>query len=71
VEEGIHQLSSLCVTEVLVNGTVKDQLVPQAREQVKRLLELAQVQMPKKLHYSGRIVVTRKQLKNSRSKRCK
>ena len=71
MEEGIHQLSSLCVTEVLVNGTVKDQLVPQAREQVKRLLELAQVQMPKKLHYSGRIVVTRKQLKNSRSKRCK
>jgi hypothetical protein len=71
VEEGIHQLSSLCVTEVLVNGTVKDQLVPQAREQVKRLLELAPVQMPKKLHYSGRIVVTRKQLKNSRSKRCK
>ena len=71
VEEGIHQLSSLCVTEVLVNGTVKDQLVPQAREQVKRLLELAQVQMPKKLRYSGRIVATRKQLKNSRPKRCK
>ena len=71
MEEGIHQLSSLCVTEVLVNGTVKDQLVPQAREQVKRLLELAQVQMPKKLRYSGRIVATRKQLKNSRPKRCK
>jgi len=71
VEEGIHQLSSLCVTEVLVNGTVKDQLVPQGREQVKRLLELAQVQMPKKLRYTGSIVATRKQLKNSRPKRCK
>jgi hypothetical protein len=34
-------------------------------------LELAQVQMPKKLRYSGRIVATRKQLKNSRPKRCK
>ena len=71
VEEGINQLSSLCVTEVLVNGTVKDQLVPEGREQVKRLLELAKVQMPKKLRYTGSIVATRKQLKNSRPKRCK
>jgi transposase len=71
VEEGIKQLSSLCVTEVLVNGTIKDQLVPEARSQVKRLLELAKVQMPKKLRYTGSIVATRKQLKNSRPKRCK
>jgi transposase len=71
VEEGINQLSSLCVTEVLVNGTVKDQLVPEGREQVKRLLALAKVQMPKKLRYTGSIVATRKQLKNSRPKRCK
>jgi transposase len=70
VEEGINQLSSLCVTEVLVNGTVKDQLVPEGREQVKRLLALAKVPMPKKLRYSGGIVATRKHLKNSRPKRC-
>jgi hypothetical protein len=71
VEEGINQLSSLCVTEVLVDGTVKDQLVPEGRHQVQRLLELAKVQMPKKLRYTGSIVATRKQLKNSRPKRCK
>jgi hypothetical protein len=71
VEEGISQLSSLCVTEVIVNGTVRDQLVPEGRAQVKRLLELAKVQMPKKLHYTGSIVATRKQLKESRPKRCK
>ena len=71
VEEGIHERSSLCVTEVVVNGTVKDQLVPEGRAQVKRLLELAQVQMPKKLRYTGSTVATRKQLKESRPKRCK
>jgi hypothetical protein len=71
VEEGIHELSSLCVTEVVVNDAVKDQLVPEGRPQVKRLLELAKVQMPKKLRYSGTIVATRKHLKESRPKRCK
>jgi transposase len=71
VEEGLKELSSLCVTEVVVNGAVKDQLVPEGRSQVKRLLELAKVRMPKKLRYSGSIVATRKHLKESRPKRCK
>jgi len=71
VEEAIHELSSLCVTEVVVQGTVRDQLVPEGRAQVKRLLELAKVQMPKKLRYTGSTVATRKQLKESRPKRCK
>lgn len=71
VEEGLQELSSLCVTEVVVNGTVKDQLVPEGRAQVKRLLELAQIKMPRKLRYTGRVVATRKQLKESRPKRCK
>jgi transposase len=71
VEEGIHELSSLCVTEVVVNDAVKDQLVPEGRTQVKRLLELAKVRLPKKLRYSGSIVATRKHLKESRPKRCK
>jgi transposase len=71
VEEGIKQLSSLCVTEVIVNDVVKDQLVPEGRKQVKRLLELAQVKLPKKLHYTGRIVSTKKTLKESRPKRLK
>jgi len=71
VQEAINELSSLCVTEVIVNGTVRDQLVPEGRAQVKRLLELAKVQIPKKLRYTGNIVATRKQLKESRPKRCK
>jgi len=71
VQEGINALSSLCVTEVVVQGTVRDQLVPEGRAQVKRLLELAKVQLPKKLRCTGSTVATRKQLKESRPKRCK
>jgi transposase len=70
VEEGIKQLSTLCVTEVIVKGTVKDQLLPEPRTQVKKLIELAKVDMPKKLHYTGRIVPTKKNLKQSRTTRC-
>ena len=70
VQEGIHELSSLCVTEVVVNGTVRDQLVPEGRAQVKRLLALAKVQMPKRLRHTGSTVATRKQLRESRPKRC-
>jgi len=71
VEEGIKQLSTLCVTEVIVNGTVKDQLLPEPRAQVQKLIELAKVDMPKKLRYTGRIVPTKKNLTKSRSTRCK
>ena len=62
-------MSSLCVTEVLVNGKVKDQLVPEGRSQVKRLLELAQVDLPKKLRYRGTVVSTKKKLTQSRLRR--
>jgi hypothetical protein len=71
VQEALDELSSLCVTEVVVNDVVKDQLVPEGRAQVKRLLGLAEVQMPKKLRYTGSTVATRKQLMESRPKRCK
>jgi transposase len=71
VEEGLKQLSSLCVTEVVVNGEVKDQLIPEGRPQVKKLLELAQVTLPKKLCYRGTVVSTKKKLTQSRPKRLK
>ena len=71
VEEGLNQLSSLCVTEVVVKGKVKDQLVPEGRAQVKRLLELANVSLPKKLRCSGTTVATKKKLHKSRPRRLK
>ena len=69
VEEGINQLSSLCVTEVVVSGKVKDQLIPEGRPHVKKLLDLAKVELPKKLRYTGRVVSTRKDLAKSRPRR--
>lgn len=71
VEEGLKQLSSLCVTEVVVQGAAKDQLIPEPRGQVKKLLALAGVALPKKLRYPGRVVPTKKNLKNSRSSHLK
>jgi len=71
VGEGIQELASLCVTEVVINGQVKAQLVPEGRPQVKRLLELAQVELPKKLRYAGSIVSTKKHLKKTRTRRCR
>jgi hypothetical protein len=71
VEEGLKELSTLCVTEVVVHGAVKDQLLPEPRAQVKKLIELAKVVMPRKLRYTGRIVSTKKHLKKSRTTRCK
>ncbi len=40
VGEGLQELASLCVTEVVINGQVKAQLVPEGRPQVKRLSDL-------------------------------
>ena len=71
VEEGIKELSTFCVTEVVVHGAVKDQVLPEPRTQVKKLIELAKVVLPKKLRYIGRIVSTKKHLKKSRTTRCK
>jgi transposase len=71
VEEGLKELSTLCVTEVVVKGVVKDQLLPEPRPQVKKLMELTKAVMPKKLRYTGRIVSTKKHLKKSRVNRCK
>jgi len=71
VGEGLQELASLCVTEVVINGQVKAQLVPEGRPQVKRLLELAQVELPKKLRHAGTIVSTKKHLKETRTRRCK
>lgn len=71
VQEGIDELGSLCVTEILVNGKVKDQLVPEGRDSVKRLLDLAQVKMPKRIRPSGVKVTTKKKLVGQRPRRSK
>jgi len=69
VQEGIDQLGSLTVTEVLVNGKVKDQLVPEPRAWLQRLLDLAQVKLPKRIRPSGVKVSTKKKLVGHRPRR--
>jgi transposase len=71
VQEGIDQLSALCVTEILVNGEVKDQLVPQPCAAVRRLLDLAEVKLPKRIRASGVRVSTKKKLVGQRPRRSK
>jgi hypothetical protein len=71
VKEGLDQLSSLCLTEILVSGQVKDQLVPEPRAQVNQLLNLAQVTLPRRVRYRGAVVSTKKKLAESRTTRLK
>jgi transposase len=71
VAEGIAQLSTLCVTEVVVGGRVRDALVPEPRGQVRRLLALAGVELPQRIRSRGVCVATRKKLVGQRPRRSK
>jgi hypothetical protein len=71
VEEGLKQLSTLCVTEVVVGGEVKDELVPEPRAQVKKLFDLAGVKLPKRIRSRGVVVSTKKKLVGHRPRRSK
>lgn len=66
VEEAIHELSSLCSTEICNNGVSICNLVPAPRTSVKQLLEEAKIIMPTALPCNGEIVATRKKLPNNR-----
>lgn len=67
VEEGINELASLCATELLLEGTAKLNDIPEPRESVKKLLDAANVHLPKSLPCSGIHVTTKKKLQSSRN----
>jgi hypothetical protein len=46
VGEGIAQLSSLCATDVIINGKVSFSMVPEPRRMIKKLFDLAGVKPP-------------------------
>jgi transposase len=71
VEEGLKQLSTLCVTDVVVGGEAKDELVPEPRAQIKKLFDLAGVKLPKRIRSRGVVVSTRKKLVDHRPRRSK
>jgi transposase len=67
VQEGINELTTLCAMELLVNGVVKTNDIPEPRQSVKEILSAAKVHLPKCLPCSGIRVATKKQLQQSRN----
>ena len=66
VEEGIRQLTTLCATELHVNGQPRCNRIPEPRESIQRLLAAAQVDLPDALPCKGIKVATRKKLPHNR-----
>ena len=62
VEEGIKELSSLCITDVKLNGALSTGLIPKPRKTVKKLLDAANIQLPTALPMATFNVSTRKKL---------
>jgi transposase len=67
VEEGIKELTTLCASEILVDGVVKINDLPEPRKSVKELLVAAKVRLPKFLPCSGINVTTKKKLQENRN----
>ncbi|MDI6734637.1 MAG: IS1634 family transposase, partial [bacterium] len=66
VEEGIKELTTLCVTEIFVNKGTRCNKIPQPRMSVQQLLQAAQVRLPTVLPCKGINVATRKKLTKNR-----
>jgi hypothetical protein len=69
VQEGIDELKTLCVTELLVRGQPQCNCIPQPRESVQRFLDKAEVRLPGALPHRGVHVATRKKLTSRRTTR--
>jgi hypothetical protein len=69
VSEGIHELTTLCTAEMLVNGKPRCNKIPQPRPSVKQLLKAASVRLPEVLPCKGVRVATRKKLPENRATR--
>ncbi len=68
VEEGIKQLTTLCATELHVNGQPRCNRIPDPRESIRELLAAAEVRLPDALACKGIKVATRKKLPENRIK---
>jgi transposase len=67
VQEGLDELATLCATQLLVDGTVQINGIPEPRKSVKELLEAANIRLPKYLPCSGIHVTTKKKLQSRRN----
>jgi hypothetical protein len=68
VEEGIKQLTTLCATELHVNGRPRCNRIPEPRESIQELLAAAKVRLPDALGCKGVKVATRKKLPENRTR---
>jgi hypothetical protein len=69
VEEGIDELDNLCSFDVVVNGKVLCQKIPEPRKSTRKLLDAAGVILPEVLVSRGVNVATRKKLMDNRKKK--
>ena len=66
VQEGIDQLSGLCMTEVTIKGKASYNKIPTPRDEVRGLLKAAKVSIPKALPSKGTVVTTKRKLASRR-----
>jgi len=69
VEEGINELSTLCATQVWVDGKHRCNKIPEPRDMPRTLLAAASVELPGALPPRTHNVATRKKLPQRRKKR--
>jgi hypothetical protein len=69
VKEGIDQLATLPLTEVRIDDQAPYHQVPTPRDTLQRLLDAAQVRLPKVLPSRGVIVTTKTKLQNRRKQK--
>jgi transposase len=69
VKEGIDQLATVCLTEVRINDQAPSHQVPTPRDTLQRLLDAAQVRLPKVLPSRGVTVNTKTKLQNRRKQK--
>lgn len=66
VEDGINELSSLCLEEIRINGVARYHQIPQPRASVQQLLDATRVKLPTTIPSKGVVVTTKKKLQNRR-----
>jgi len=69
VEEGLNQLATLCVTEIISEGKTRCGTVPEPRPDVAELIARSGIPMPAVIRIHGTKVATKKKLPKSRIKR--
>jgi len=69
VEEGIQNLTTICSQRVFIGGKPMFQNIPEPREDLKRLLDAANVTLPDAIPHKGIVVSTRTKLPPRRLKR--